>query len=164
MLDRPDKLDVLRALRARLAEALARLSAAQAAAQEGAVHAEAKQEHAKDMRSTEAGYLSRGLADRVETVAEAVRVLQVFAPRPRSADGAIGLGALIGVADAEGEETIYFLAPVGGGEKLAVGGRSVLVVTPRAPLGGTLLDRYPGDEITLDLPGGKRALEIVWVE
>jgi transcription elongation GreA/GreB family factor len=159
-----DKSEILRALRARLGEAYARLAAAQAAAQAGAVHAEAKQEHAKDMRSTEASYLSRGLAERVETLADAVRVLDVFAPRPRGADAPIGLGDLVVLADEDGTETAYFLAPVGGGEKLEVGGRVVLVLTPRAPLGEALLERLCGDEVALDLPGGRRTLEIVRVD
>jgi transcription elongation GreA/GreB family factor len=156
--------DVLRALRARLGETLSRLAASQAAAQAGAVHAEAKQEHAKDMRSTEASYLSRGLAERVETIADAVQLLEVFVPRPREADAPIGLGDLVWLAGEDGEETVYFLAPVGGGEKLDIGGRTVLVLTPRAPLGAALHERLPGDEITLDLPGGRRTLEIVRVE
>lgn len=155
---------MLRALRARLGESLSRLAASQAAAQAGAVHAEAKQEHAKDMRSTEASYLSRGLADRVETLADAIQLLEVFLPRLREADAPIGLGDLVWLAAENGDEALYFLAPVGGGEKLDVAGQTVLVLTPRAPLGAALLERQPGDEITLDLPGGRRTLEIVRVE
>lgn len=160
----PDRHAVLAALRVRLGETLARLAAAQASAQAGAVHAEAKQEHAKDMRSTEASYLSRGLAERVETLADAVQLLAAFAPAPREADAPVGLGDLVVVADDAGDEALYFLAPVGGGEKLDVGGTTVLVLTPRAPLGAALLDRHSGDEVTIDLPGGRRTLEIVRVE
>lgn len=160
----PDRQAVLAALRSRLGETLARLAAAQASAQAGAVHAEAKQEHAKDMRSTEASYLSRGLAERVETLADALQLLAAFAPAPRAADAPVGLGDLVVVADDTGDEAVYFLAPVGGGEKLDVEGRTVLVLTPRAPLGAALLERLPGDEVALDLPGGRRTLEIVRVE
>ena len=165
MSDRPAKPDVLRALRTRLTETLARLAAAQAAAQAGAVHVEAKQEHAKDMRSTEAGYLSRGLAGRVEDLADDLRRLEGFAPRARSgADAAIALGDLAGVVDADGVETIYFIAPVGGGEKVVLQSGPVSVVTPGSPLGEALMEHHAGDEINLELRGGKRSLEIVWVE
>jgi transcription elongation GreA/GreB family factor len=158
-----DKHLVLRCLRARLAEVLARLTAAQTAAQSGAVHAEAKQEHPKDTRSTEAGYLSRGLAERVETMQDAVTILEVFRLTERAADAPIRLGDLVALVDGAGREVIHFLAPVGGGEKLVVSGREILVLTPRSPLGAALIGKEPGDEVHLDLPAGKRALEIRWV-
>ncbi len=158
-----DKIEVLRNLRERLAATLDRLTAAQMAAQSGAVHSEAKQEHAKDTRSIEAGYLSRGLAERVETMQEAVTILNVFRLRERRAQDPIGLGDLIALVDEDGAETIHFLAPVGGGEKLEVGGREVLVLTARSPLGAALIDKQPGDEVVIDVRGGKRCLEIRWV-
>jgi len=158
-----DKEEVLRSLRERLATTLERLTAAQHAAQSGAVHSEAKQEHPKDTRSIEAGYLSRGLAERVESMHEAVTTLNVFTLSERRLDDPIGLGDLVGLSDAEGRESTYFLAPVGGGERLDVNGREILVLTARAPLGAALVDTHPGDEVTLDLPGGKRCLEVIWV-
>jgi len=163
MMAEVDKRDVLRCLRERLANTLERLTAAQLAAQSGAVHTEAKQEHPKDTRSIEAGYLSRGLAERVESVREAVATLAAFHLRSRAADDPVGLGDLVELGDEDGEETTYFLAPVGGGEKLAVGGREVLVLTARAPLGAALIGSMPGDEIALELAGGKRMLAVHWV-
>ncbi len=158
-----DKTKVLQCLRERLTQTLERLTAAQTAAQSGAVHSEAKQEHPKDTRSIEAGYLSRGLAERVETIREAVNILNVFRLRSRQADDPIGLGDLVALVDEEGQEAIHFMAPVGGGEKLAIGGCEVLVLTARAPLGAALIGTRCGEEITLTLPGGKRCLEIGWV-
>src|SRR5690606_13474742 len=70
-----DKRAVLRALHARLAERLAGLTSSQKTAQAGATHAEANQEHAKDTRAIEQQYLARGLAERVETLREAVAAL-----------------------------------------------------------------------------------------
>lgn len=155
-----DKGEVLRCLRERLAATLDRLTAAQMAAQSGAVHSEAKQEHAKDTRSIEAGYLSRGLAERVETMQEAVTILNVFRRRERAADDPVALGDLVVLVDDDGHEAIHFLAPVGGGEKLAVGGHEVLVLTARAPLGAALIGKQVGDEVKISLPGGTRCLEI----
>lgn len=158
-----DKEDVLRCLRERLATTLERLTAAQWAAQSGAIHSEAKQEHPKDTRSIEAGYLSRGLAERVEAVHEAVTTLDGFALPGRRRDDPIGLGDLIGIGNDEGTETTYFLAPVGGGERLEVNGCEILVLTARAPLGAALVGAHPGDEVVLELSGGKRRLDVVWV-
>jgi len=158
-----DKLEVLNRLRERLAAVLERLTTAQNTAQSGAVHSEAKQEHPKDTRSIEAGYLSRGLAERVETLRDAVATLDVFRLRTRTSDDAIGLGDLVALVDDEGNEAIHFLAPVGGGEKLEIDGSVVLVLTPRAPLGAAMIGGECGQEVAIDLPGGKRCLTISWV-
>lgn len=155
--------EALRVLRQQLAASLERIMSAQGTVQSGATHSEAKQEHPKDTRSTEASYLARGLAERVETMQDAVNTLAVFRPRPRDDDDPISLGDLVALAHDDGRETIHFLAPVGGGEKLMIGKKEVLVLTARAPLGAALIGKQAGDEVELDLPGGKRILEISWV-
>lgn len=159
-----DKASVLLALRQRLAESLERLTAAQASAQSGATHSENRQEHAKDMRSTEASYLSRGLADRAETLANDVATLQAFTPRLRGDEDVVQIGDLVGLVDEGGTQTIYFLAPVGGGEKLDVAGERILVVTPRSPLGEALVGSQLGDVVTIARPAGRVELEVDWVE
>lgn len=159
----PDKGEILQLLRDRLAETLERLTAAQTSAQSGAVHSEAKQEHPKDTRSIEAGYLSRGLAERVETLREAVITLSVFRVRQREEDDPVALGDLVALRDGDGTESVYFLSPVGGGEKIDCSGIEVLVLTARSPLGGALIGAANGDEVGVDLPGGRRIREIAWV-
>ncbi len=159
-----DKTRVLLALRQRLAETLDRLTAAQASAQSGATHSENRQEHAKDMRSTEASYLSRGLADRAETLASDVATLHAFALQVRGDVDVVQIGDLVGLVDEAGAETIYFLAPVGGGEKLDVAGARILVVTPRSPLGEALVGSQLGDVVTITRPAGRVELEIDWIQ
>jgi transcription elongation GreA/GreB family factor len=157
-----DKHAVLAALRERLAERLASLTSAQQASQAGAVHPEGKQEHAKDMRSTEASYLARGLAERVETMRVGVATVAALELRPFGAGDAVRAGALVGLSD-DDRELIYFLAPAGGGERIDVPGGSVLVVTPRSPLGASLLGARVDDEIEVELPGGKRRVLVDWL-
>jgi transcription elongation GreA/GreB family factor len=163
MAPRIDKRAVLALLRERLAERLAGLTSAQKSSQAGAVHPEGKQEHAKDMRSTEASYLARGLADRVETLRAAVATLATLELRDLGPGDVVRSGALVGLRDEDGRELLYFLAPAGGGERLEVGGASILVVTPQSPLGASLLGARVDDELEVELPGGRRHASVDWL-
>ncbi len=158
-----DKQEVLRLLRQRLADQLATLTASQHAAQSGATHEESRQEHPKDTRAIEAQYLARGLASRVETLHAAVtRLTNLRLDKFGEADE-IGLTALVGVSNDQGEPAVYFVVPVGGGETIPIGGSSVQAVTPTSPIGRALIDRQVGDEATVELPGGRSVLAIDWV-
>lgn len=158
-----DKAAVLAALRERLAGQLARLTEAQKSAQAGATHPDNKQEHAKDMRSTEASYLARGLAERVETLRDGLRALDLLPARDFDGDDVAAPGAVVTVEDDDGEETSYLLAPAGGGEELEVDGARILVLTPRSPVGAALAGRSVGDAVDADLPSGRLRGEIVAV-
>lgn len=157
-----DKQEVLDALRRRLADVLDGLVEAQKTVQDGAVHPEARQEHPKDTRATEASYLARGLAERVEKSRDGVTAASAMRLRRFGADDPLAVGALIGLLDEEDHESVVFLAPAGGGEKLEVGGATVLVLTPASPLGAALAGRLVGDEIEVELPVGKRIASIDW--
>lgn len=153
----------LETLRQQLAERLAKLTAAQVAAQSGAIHPETKQEDPKDTRAIEAGYLSRGLAERVESLRDAVATINAFQPGPSSADAPVQLGDLVALEhDGQGGR-VYLLAPVGGGEKLDVEGEEILVLTGLSPIGAALIGAEAGDEVEIELPGGRRSCEIAWV-
>ncbi len=161
---RIDKKLVLSTLRARLADNLERLTASQQTVQSGATHPEARQEHPKDTRSIEAGYLARGLAERVETMRDAVRAVELLRARAFAADEVAGPGALVTVVDEDGDQHLYFLAPAGGGESIEVAGRKILVLTPRSPLGAAMAGRRTGESISVDLPSGLLRAEIESVE
>lgn len=157
----PAKADVLTALveRVRLDRAEARRS--QRAAQHGATHVETRAEDPKDTRATEASYLARGLAERAESLGEALAVLEAFRPPTFGADDEIGLGALVTLEDDAGDPSLLFVVPTGGGENLDVGGHRVRTLTPRTPLGGRLLGLGVGDEVSAPSQRGDRTLAIV---
>ena len=127
------------------------MRATQLGTRAGATHPEARQEHPKDTRAIEAGYLARGLAGRVETLQEDLLALQRMEVRDFGADEPVALGALVEVERAGGGRAVYFLLPVAGGETVEVDGREVLVVTPASPLGRQLVGQRVG--ATVQLPG-----------
>lgn len=158
-----DKERVLAALTARVARNLAELEGSQRAAQAGATHEETRAEDPKDMRSTEASYLARGLAQRVEELRAEARRLAVLALRRFGPDDPIALSALVGLEDEDGTASVVFVVAGGGGEVLDVDGVSIRPVTPASPLGRALVGAVAGDAAEVDLPGGRRELSITWV-
>ncbi len=125
--------------------------------QEGATHEEAKPENDKDTRALEQSYLARGQARRATELRAAVADVGAMPLRVFGGDAPAALGALV-VASEEDEEHIFFLAPHGGGTRLA--GGAVQVITPEAPLGRALLGKHVGDECEIKLAGKTRTLVI----
>ena len=163
MLPRIDKQALIAALHARLAARHEALVASQRSAQAGATHGESKQEHAKDMRAVEQQYLARGLAERAETLRDAVAVLAALDARDFDEDEPVHAGALVGLVDEDDRELVYLLAPAGGGETVDAGGTTVTVVTPQSPLGASLLGAHVGDELGIEIGAKRRAVTVEWL-
>lgn len=154
---------MLDALRARVVEQLQALTAAQHAAQSGATHEETRSEHPKDTRAIEAQYLARGLAARVEGLRDTMAALGVLHPVPFGDDEPIGLSAVVGVEDEDGDSATYFIVPAAGGETVQVDGGSFQSLTPASPLGQALIGRRVDDDVEIELRAGKRQLTITSV-
>jgi transcription elongation GreA/GreB family factor len=131
------------------------------AAREGATHEEAKPENDKDTRALEQSYLARGEALRIEELRTGLADVNAMALRPFRAGEPAALGALV-VTEEDGAESASWLAPYGGGNRLAAG--SVQVVTPKSPLGRALLGKRAGDECEIALAGKTRLLAVVRVD
>lgn len=158
-----DKEALIGALRMRVESQLGRLTRSQHASQAGAAHEEARAEHPKDTRATEASYLARGLAERVAQLQRAAARLAEFHAAAFAETDAIALGALVGVEDDHGRESVHFLVPAAGGEKIEVGEQVVHAVTPDSPLGREIVGRERDEDFELDLPGGRVGQTVVWV-
>ncbi|MDG2304955.1 MAG: GreA/GreB family elongation factor [Candidatus Binatia bacterium] len=163
MTTQPEKAEIVAALRDRVRTQLEALTESQQASQAGAAHAEARSEHPKDTRSTEASYLARGLADRVGQLQSAIIGLAEFAPPALPPAAPVALGALVGVEDEDGATTVHFLVPQGGGEKLPFSTGVIQALSPASPLGQALLGRRAEDEFEVDLPRGRVPCTISWV-
>ena len=154
-----DKAALKAELIAQLAAALELAQRAHAAALDGATHAEARAENAKDTRGLEQSYLARGQAQRVAELEAGIAAVTALALRRFAPGEPSALGALVTV-DEDGARTSLFLAPHGGGSVLAGG---VQVVTPGSPLGRGLLGKRVDDEVEVRLPGRLRSLVVIAV-
>jgi transcription elongation GreA/GreB family factor len=133
---------------------------AQKSTQSAATHEESRAESDKDMRSTELSYIARGQAMRVqaiETERARVAAMQVVAFAPSAA---VGVSALVRIADANGERCV-FIAPGGGGQRIRIGDNHIDIVTPTSPLGEALVGACPGDELIVEKAGRDEEISIV---
>jgi transcription elongation GreA/GreB family factor len=144
-----------------LAADLAARERAHRAAREGATHEEAKPENDKDTRALEASYLARGEALRVEELRKGLEDVRAMPVRALREGERAALGALV-VADEDGDASVFWLVPYGGGTRLA--GGEVQVVTPKSPLGRALLGKVAGDDCEVVVAGKTRTLSVTAVE
>ena len=147
------------ALVTRLKADLEVVSESQRQTQEGLTHEDNKQEGDKDMRSTEASYLARGLAERVEQLHEeigALSTLDIKGGRERA-----GAGALVTVEDEDEKQQAYLLTPHSGGARAEVKGMTVTLVTTMSPMGRALLGKEEGDDVEFVTPRGTRYVTII---
>jgi transcription elongation GreA/GreB family factor len=131
------------------------------AAREGATHEEAKPENDKDTRALEQSYLARGQALRIEELRTGLVEVESMTLRAFGPEAPAAMGALVTVLQ-DDVTSLMFLAPHGGGTRIAAG--TVQVVTPRSPLGLALLGKRAGDDGVVTVAGKVRELSIVSVQ
>ncbi len=145
---------------------LADLDIAQRAAQtayETATHEENIAENKYDTLGLEASYLAAGQARRVEEIRLSLTLYQKLSLTPFNEDTGIQSGDLITLANQRGIEQHLFLGPDAAGLKIACDERVVTVITSRAPLGQTLLGKFPGDELEISVNGSRQSFEVTQI-
>jgi transcription elongation GreA/GreB family factor len=139
------------------------LFASQKEAARGVVHEDNRAESDKDMRSTEASYLARGQALRVQALDEDLAKVSILPVRPFAPEDPIALSALVTLESGATRSYVY-LAPAGGGTRLEDGARVVQVVTPASPMGRALLGAHVDDDVELARGGATQTLTVLAVE
>lgn len=131
-----------RVLKKTLAEAKARAEDAR----EAATHEENRPENDKDMRSTEASYIARGMAERIAAMERGLAKLASL-PLLSFADGKpIAVSALV-TLDHDGASTSYLLVAEPGGLAVEVRGEQYATLATTSPLGRALLGQSEGAEV-----------------
>ena len=128
-----------------LTEKFETLSQAARATYDGAIHDESKAEDKYDTRGLEASYLAGAQAERASEIEAAISIYSNLKARDFSLDDPVALTALVEV-EVDGKEALYFVGPEGGGTKLRMEGRDIIVITPKAPLGKRLIGKVVHDE------------------
>lgn len=156
MTERPlAKRELLEAIVAELSRELDALTAAAKAAREAATHEESKPEDQYDTRGLEASYLAGAQAERAAQIQKMISQFRLMSPEEAPAGAPIALGSLVELVFS-GRKSLYFLASQGGGVSVQVGGRTIQVLTPQAPLGEALLGRRSGDSVEVEVQGSER--------
>ncbi|MGC6369490.1 GreA/GreB family elongation factor [Pseudomonas sp. K2I15] len=143
------------------------LDIAQRAAQtayETATHEENIAENKYDTLGLEASYLAAGQARRVEEIKQALTLCQNMQLRAYDDQRGIEVGALLGLVDENDRQQWLFLAPDGAGLKVDVAGQPVTVITPRSPLGKSLLGKFEGDEVEILVGGARQQFAVTEVK
>jgi hypothetical protein len=157
-----DKRALIQELIAMARREIAPVEKAARSAREAATHEESRPENDKDTRAIEASYLAGAQADRVRDVERMINALEFLPLRAFTPTDPIASAALVEV-DVEGKRSHYFLAPQGGGLRVAIDGVTVQVITPPSPVGRALLGRVEGEVVEVRAEGGVRDYEIIAV-
>ncbi|MEO4014297.1 MULTISPECIES: GreA/GreB family elongation factor [Pseudomonas] len=132
-------------------------------AYETATHEENIAENKYDTLGLEASYLAAGQAKRVEEIRHSLTLCQNQALRPYDDQRGIEVGALLGLKDEKGREQWLFLAPDAAGLKVDLVGQWITVITPRSPLGKSLLGKFEGDEVEIQVAGARQQFSVTEV-
>ena len=132
-------------------------------AYETATHEENIAENKYDTLGLEASYLAAGQAKRVEEIRQSLSLCQNLALRPYDEQRGIEVGALLGLEDGKGREQWLFLAPDAAGLKVDLVGQLITVITPRSPLGKSLLGKFEGDEVEITVAGARQQFAVTEV-
>ena len=141
---------------------VASLTLSAKAAHEAATHEESKAEDSHDTRGLEASYLAGAQQARIQTLLKVITFFQFFKIRDFQPTDPVSIGACIDLK-LEGKEVTYFLASHGGGMSVSLEGKSIQVITPQAPLGETLMDKFVGDTIEIESRNVIREYEVILI-
>ncbi|MGC1329402.1 MULTISPECIES: GreA/GreB family elongation factor [unclassified Pseudomonas] len=137
----------------RLAEDFDVLQRAAQTAYETATHEENVAENKYDTLGLEASYLATGQARRMEEIRQALSLYQQLALRDYDHPQGIQIGALVALEAENGQVQWLFLGPEAAGLKITLGERLITVITPRSPLGQSLLGKFEDEDISLTVAG-----------
>lgn len=142
------------------------LDVAQRAAQtayEAATAEENIAENKYDTLGLEASYLATGQARRMEEIRQARLAYQQLTLRDYDPEAGVQLSNLVLLADEQDRQQRVFLGPEAAGLKIGEGQALITVITPRSPLGQSLMGKLEGDEMVLVLGNGRQVYELVEV-
>ncbi len=154
----PAKKAVVTALLAATREQCAAVERVAAMARDEASSDESRSEGKYDTRATEASFLARGQAARVDDLRRARSWLEVVQVQPCVR---AEVGALVEVRMRERAELLY-IAPMTT-PSVVVEGRTVRVIAAHSPLGAALVDAAAGDSFEVEGPHGTLVGEVLAV-
>lgn len=151
-----DKQALLARIRQDLNDEIERFRRRALDAAEGATHEENRAEGDKDMRSTEASYIARGQAQRVQELESALSRLAALDQAALSPADSVRAGALV-LLEQGPKRALYFVLPSAGGQRVRVDDVEIQTLATTSPLGAALLGLTVGDEAEVTTAQGVRS-------
>lgn len=130
-------------------------------AHDAATNDESKAENKYDTRGLEASYLAEGQSRRVAGLEQAIVIYQKLEFAEFTEASTIRLTALVTLEDAKEQRKRIFIGPVSGGLSFVIDENEYMVITPKAPLGGCLIGKRIGDEVTVVAAGCTTHYDII---
>ena len=130
-------------------------------AHDEATHDEELHKNQFETPGLETSVLAEGQVRVAAELREALDAIKELPVHDFAAGEAIALGALV-ETETDGEKTLYFVGPKGGGLEIELESATIYVITPHSPLGAKLIGRRAGD--LLPSPAGRPSVRIVSVK
>ncbi len=97
-------------------------------------------------------------------IEQAIAAYRTLSLPETSPDAAVRLGALVTLESATGAQKRVFIGPDGAGVKVAGNGQEIIVITPRSPLGQSLLGKLEGDEVVIEVSCSRCLFEVLRID
>lgn len=159
-----NKADLLQRIIDKLGVDLDVVQRAAQTAYEAATAEENIAENKYDTLGLEASYLATGQARRMEEIRQARKAYQQLVLRDYDPARGIQVSNLVTLEAENGSCQRLFLGPEGAGLKIGQGEQLVTVITPRSPLGQSLIGKCEDDEVSMVLGGVPQCFVVVAVE
>ncbi|WJM96235.1 GreA/GreB family elongation factor [Pseudomonas defluvii] len=143
------------------------LEVAQRAAQtayETATHEENIAENKYDTLGLEASYLATGQARRTEEIRQGRIAYQQLLLRPYDPERGIQVSNLVTLEAENGNQRHLFIGPEAAGLTITQAQTLITIITPRSPLGQSLMGKQEGDAVSLVLAGVRQDYEVIAVQ
>ena len=143
-----------------LNEELTTILSAAKFAREAATHEESKPEDQYDTRGLEASYLAGAQSERALQIERLIAMYKQLPVTTIQSNEQIGIGSLIEI-ESNRKRQWYFLVQQGGGISVTLDGKTILVITPSAPLGEAIFGKKSGELVEVEVQNKIREYHII---
>ncbi len=113
-----------------------------------------------DTLAIEASYLAEGQSRRVQELQAAINNYRTLVLVNFDDSKAIALTALVQLYQDNQQKHWFFIGPCAGGFRCELANEKITVITPQSPMGYSLLEKYPQDDVEVKI-GSKVLIDYI---
>jgi transcription elongation GreA/GreB family factor len=126
-----------------------------------ATHSESVAKGKYETFGLESSYLAQGQQKRVAEITASIHYFKnIRLANEHKVRHFIEPLCFVALDDAD-QSLYFFVAEQAGGLRIFVQGKEIAVITPKTPIGISLIDKMVGDEVEILLKGNKKSFEVV---